>query len=74
MVPATSYHRLDISANWTKDVRWGKRTWSFGVYNAYNHLNPFFVEIDNYEEDNIPKLIIYSIFPLMPSFSYNIKF
>ena len=69
-----SYHRLDISANWTKDVRWGKRTWSFGVYNAYNHLNPFFVEIDNYEEDNIPKLIIYSIFPLMPSFSYNIKF
>ncbi len=69
-----AYNRLDLSANWSKQIKLGKRTWSFGVYNVYNHLNPFFVDVEKYNEDNKPKLVIYSIFPIMPSISYKLEF
>ncbi len=40
-----SYQRLDLSLNWSKKKQTGTRTWSFGIYNAYNHVNPFYTEM-----------------------------
>jgi len=69
-----AYHRLDIGLNWSKEIKIGVRTWSFSVYNAYNQINPFFTELDRYSTEGNPKLMIYSIFPIIPSVSYKLEF
>ena len=66
-----AYHRLDFSLNISKQKKRGKRTWSFSVYNAYNHINPFYTMLVN--EDNKTYLQIVSIFPIMPSISYKFE-
>lgn len=40
---APAYHRLDISMNFTRERSWGERTFSIGLYNAYNRKNPMFI-------------------------------
>ena len=68
-----AYHRLDVSINMTKEKKWGERTWSFGVYNAYNRQNPFFLDFTRNENAD-PQLSQFSLFPLIPSFTYSFKF
>lgn len=68
-----SYHRLDIGVNFHKEKKWGSRTVSFGVYNIYNRKNPFFLNFEN-DQFGKPILVQYSLFPLIPSFSWNFKF
>ena len=68
-----SYHRLDVSVNFHKEKKWGMRTWSLGVYNAYSRLNPFFAYIDHHV-DGRPYLNQVSLFPIIPSVSYSFKF
>ena len=68
-----AYHRLDISVNFTKEKKWGERTWSFGIYNVYNRQNPFYLEFTRDNGGN-PQLSQYSLFPLIPSFNYSFKF
>lgn len=62
------FHKFDISFQWTKKTNWGERTWEFSVYNLYNRMNPFFYFIQNNQLKQI------SLFPLLPSVSYNFKF
>ena len=69
-----AYHRLDLSANWIKKVKWGTRTWSFSIYNVYNHLNPFYADIEHIYGEEGPKLVVYSLFPIIPSVSYKLEF
>ena len=73
-----AYHRLDISANFHKEKKWGKRTWSVGLYNAYNRQNPFFLQFENVFNINTQtsetKLYQYSLFPVIPSVSYSFIF
>jgi hypothetical protein len=68
-----AYHRLDVGVNVHKETRFGERTWSFGLYNAYNRQNPFFLYFSN---DNLGnrRLTQVSLFPIIPSVSYNFKF
>lgn len=75
------YHRMDISLTYipnptsTKNFR---SEWVFSVYNVYNRKNTFFVYTD-YETDlqtgtaqvNAYKV---SIFPIIPSVTWNFKF
>lgn len=68
-----SYHRLDLSINHTKEQKWGTRTISFGIYNVYNRKNPFYLTFENDVNGN-QVLVQYSLFPLIPSFSYSFKF
>ena len=42
-VRAPAYHRLDIAAQHSRETRWGRRTWTLGLYNAYGRRNPFFL-------------------------------
>lgn len=68
-----SYHRLDINFSWSKDKKWGQRKWTVGLYNVYNRLNPFFIDLGLDNESN-QKFIEYSLFPVLPSVSYTFKF
>jgi hypothetical protein len=38
-----AYHRLDIGVNWHKPVKRGLLTSGLGLYNAYNHKNPYYL-------------------------------
>ena len=73
-----NYHRLDLSFSWWKDKKWGQRKWTLGVYNAYNRLNPFFVNLEydyrNFGGFGRKRFIQYSLFPVIPSITYSFKF
>jgi hypothetical protein len=76
-----AYHRLDLSANYTRPTRRGRTaTWSFGLYNAYNRVNPFYLDFkDVYGRAGNPdpvgrQLVVRSLFPVLPSVSYSLKF
>ena len=70
-------HRLNLSLNHTKQKHHGQAVWSFGVYNAYNNMNPNFVFSD-YSVDATGKkrqmLTKITILPILPSISYTYKF
>ncbi|PKP53528.1 MAG: TonB-dependent receptor [Bacteroidetes bacterium HGW-Bacteroidetes-1] len=71
------YHRLDLAIQFHKKFDKYERTWELGLYNAYNRKNPFFyyIEDEYYSNDTqISKLKQVSIFPVIPSVTYNIKF
>lgn len=67
------YHRLDLSINRHKKKKWGRVTWSYGVYNAYARRNPYFLYFSN-NAFNRKQLKQVSLFAFVPSISYNFKF
>ena len=77
---AEPFHRGDIAIQFHKKKKRHERTWEIGVYNIYNRRNPFFYNID--EETDLSAsspttkrtLKRYSLFPVLPSISYNFKF
>jgi hypothetical protein len=74
---AEPYHRLDLGVRFSKKKRRHERTWEISIYNAYNRKNPFFYQISDKTDANNQTINIlqrYSIFSLIPSFSYNFKF
>ena len=70
-----AFHRLDLAINMIKKLRKGReRTWIISVYNAYSRKNPFFLYNQyNYRTDSYDFFQI-SLFPILPSFSYNLTF
>jgi len=69
-----AYHRLDIGASFTKQKKYGKRQIKVGIYNVYNHLNPYFLYYQyDYKEQKL-KLYQYILFPIIPSVSYSFLF
>ena len=78
-----AYHRLDLGVTVRHRTRKGRDAqWSFGVYNAYNRANPFFLDFD---KDLIwspsiqivgfdYKVVRKAVFPVLPYLSYNIQF
>lgn len=68
------YHRLDIGMQITHKLK-GKATGTidFSIYNAYNRKNPFFYYVGSDSKGN-SELRQVSIFPILPSLSYSIKF
>jgi hypothetical protein len=68
-----AYHRLDFGASFTRPVKKGERTWRLGLYNAYWRLNPYFIYLD-YNDAGDLQLYQFSLFPLLPSISYERTF
>lgn len=75
------YHRLDISATYTPRPFNKKRfqsSWVFGIYNVYSRLNPYFVYFDQDGSIINGDLKIearqVSLFPILPSVTWNFKF
>jgi len=74
---AEAYHRFDVSIQFHKQKKHHERTWEFSLYNAYNRRNPFFYRLETVNTTGQPNrtgLFRYSVFPVVPSFSYNFKF
>lgn len=71
-----AYHRLDISCNYTKQNKKSTSIWSFGIYNVYNRMNPFFILLENELVDGVRQRVAkqISLFPIMPSVKYSFKF
>ena len=73
------YHRADISITFTTK-REGKfrSSWNFSVFNLYNRKNPYFIYFDNegdYSKGNLHvKAIQVSLFPILPSVTWNFSF
>ncbi len=68
-------HRLDLSANYTKIGKKFTTIWSFGIYNAYCNYNPFVIYFEDApEKPSGTKAVQQSLFGLIPSVSYTIKF
>lgn len=77
-----AYHRLDLSAVLTpqkqkrKNKRW-ESSWAFSVYNIYSRQNPYFLYVDtkgDLEQGVDATVNQVSIFPILPSITYNFKF
>lgn len=75
---AEPYHRFDLAIQFHKQLKHHERTWEFSVYNLYNRRNPFFYQLESVPATATTPartaLFRYSVFPLVPAFSYNFKF
>jgi hypothetical protein len=75
---AQAYHRLDFGIQFLKKKKWGERYWEFGLYNAYSRKNPFYYHLKRTMDYSLQGqrwvLVKKSLFPLIPSVSYNFKF
>lgn len=70
-----SSHRLDVSAIYIKKHRKITSILTLGIYNLYSHESPFVI----YFEDDPSKLsgtraVQQSLFGILPSISYTLKF
>lgn len=72
-----AYHRLDLGFDFRHISKRGhEHTWNLSVYNAYCHFNSMFLDIF-YNDYQYPKNVkVYSCgyIPILPSFSYTLKF
>ena len=71
---APDYHRLDVSASWTKQGKHVTRQWVFGIYNLYNRYNPYLINFEDSENGARTRAVQYSLFGIVPSVSFNFKF
>ena len=73
---APDYHRLDVSATWTRAISRSRltRVWTFGIYNLYNRYNPFLINFEDSSNGARTKAVQYSMFGIVPSVSFTIKF
>ena len=76
-----AYHRADFGATHNPRVKPGKKRrgqWVFSVYNLYNRQNPYFIYFGNEGDIAEGTLDIQayqvSLFPILPSVTWNFKF
>lgn len=76
-----AYHRMDLSATLTpreKKERKFRQYWVFSVYNIYSRQNPYFIYFDQTGSPYSGTLNVearqVSLFPVLPSVSWNFKF
>ena len=68
------YHRLDLGANFRKISKKGlEHVWNISVYNVYNRKNVVFVSVSERDDKSLYGTGR-AIFPVIPSFSYCLKF
>jgi hypothetical protein len=74
-----AYHRADISVTWIlKKTERRESNLNFSVYNVYNRYNPYFIYFANEGDVANGTLKVtakqVSLFPILPSISWNFKF
>ena len=73
------YNRLDLGLVYKLRPRHGESDLTLSIYNAYNRRNPYFVYVDQVKDPQTKQLTGYqvkqvSLFPAIPSVTYNFKF
>ena len=71
---APDYHHLDASAVWTNQKGRMTYQWVFGIYNIYNRYNPFLINFEDSQNGARTRAVQYSLFGIIPSVSFNLKF
>ena len=71
---APDYHRMDVSAVWSKKRSWCTQQWVFSIYNLYNRYNPYLINFEDSENGARTRAVQYSLFGIVPSVAFNIKF
>ena len=72
------YHRLDLGFNFKKNTKRGNLSiWNLSVYNAYCRANPITAFVEGKYLDQ--QVVSYygmgvGIIPIIPTFSYTLKF
>jgi hypothetical protein len=64
-------HRLDVSFRYVRKGIKFNQSWTFGVYNMYNRMNPFYINIGLDEKGNRAQFQV-SLLPILPFVSYHI--
>jgi hypothetical protein len=77
----SAYHRLDLSATYTPKPNSTKRLqsfWVFSIYNAYSRANPYFIYFSQEGSPYLGTLTVQakqvSLFPILPSVTWNFRF
>lgn len=75
------YHRMDLAVTLTPSVKPGSKFshyWVFSVYNVYSRMNPYFIYFDQTGSPYNGTLQVearqVSLFPIIPSVTWNFKF
>ncbi|HJV18305.1 MAG TPA: TonB-dependent receptor [Sediminibacterium sp.] len=75
------YHRMDLAATYTpkpKKPRKYSTNWVFSLYNTYSRMNPYFLYFDQEGSAANGTLKVsakqVSLFPIIPSVTWNVKF
>jgi hypothetical protein len=76
-----AYHRLDLSATYTPQPKKQRRLqsyWVFSIYNTYSRMNPYFIYFNQEGSPYNGTLKVsakqVSLFPVLPSVTWNFKF
>lgn len=76
-----AFHRLDLGLVYKFFPKWGESDLTFSIYNVYNRLNPFFIYFETVteNEDGSGNILGFqakqaSLFPIIPSVTYNFRF
>jgi hypothetical protein len=74
-----AYHRLDLGMVYKLKPKRGESDLTFSIYNVYNRKNPYFIYIEAIENGDETKILGFrakqvSLFPVIPSVTYNFKF
>ena len=74
MFPLPAYHRLDLGINFRKTTKKGfERIWNISLYNAYCRMNPLYATVQQNPDGTFVGKAR-GVFPIIPSFSYTLKF
>ncbi len=71
-----AYNRLDIGVTWQrKKTEKFESSWTFSIYNVYDRWNPYIIRFQNNPDNaNETQAVQYTLYGIIPSVSYNIKF
>lgn len=68
-----TYHRLDLGFNLHHTTKRGhERIWNWSIYNAYCHLNTLWTTVQETNDGRF-RIKTHGYIPIIPSFSYTIK-
>ena len=72
------YHRMDLAFIWKFAPRWGESDLTFAIYNMYNRANPYFIYFEPKSTTSAANYKFVakqaSLFPVIPTLTYNFKF
>lgn len=74
-----AFHRLDLGLVLKLKPKRGEADLTFNAYNAYNRRNPYFVYFEQVKDEDDNETLGFrakqvSLFPVIPSVTYNFKF
>ncbi|MDR0940815.1 MAG: TonB-dependent receptor [Bacteroidales bacterium] len=69
-----NYHRMDVSVTYTKKHKRYESEWNFSIYNVYSRKNAFFLYFDEVPNSDRLRVMKVTLFPILPSITWNFRF